>query len=236
MKTVMKTTIRMPLRYVILIGLALIAAVTLYLFFGTEDPKLSTLIGGICGGVIVYIISFLISIYEYRNIDRFRELGVKEVLPNRRDTDYYGKLVSEASEIVIVTGTSCSRFIDDFANESNDNHVLVDVLRKNKGLEVKFMVPSEEHMDMLSRTKFSSGEKKLKKLLADFPDHIEVRRFDHDPRYSFVRVDKDLIVGPVFAGKESKDSPAIHLDVNSAYAGKYLHDFDHVWANSKPFE
>ena len=102
MKTVMKTTIRMPISYAILAGLFIVVAVTLYFFIGTEDPKLSTLIGGICGGVIVYIIGFLISIYEYRSIDRFRELGVKEVLPNRRKTDYYGTLVGEASENVFV--------------------------------------------------------------------------------------------------------------------------------------
>ncbi|MEW8460389.1 MAG: hypothetical protein AB2653_08810, partial [Candidatus Thiodiazotropha endolucinida] len=231
MKTVMKTTIRMPLSYAILGGLILIAAVTLYLFFGTEDPKLSTIIGGICGGVIVYIISFLISIYEYRSIDRFRELGVKEVLPNRRGTDYYAELLGEASEIVVVTGTSCSRFIDDFANNDNDDHVLLDALRKNKGLNVKLMVPLEKYMDELSKTKFASGEEKLRKLLSDFPGRIEMRRFNHEPRHSFVRVDKDLVVGPVFVETESQDSPAIHLDVNSAYAGKYLHDFDRVWAN-----
>lgn len=236
MKAVMKTTIRMPLSYAILAGLFLLAAVTLYLFFGTTNQKLSTIIGGICGGVVVYIISFLISIYEYRSIDRFRELGVKEVLPNRRGTDYYSELVSEAGEIVIVTGTSCSRFIDDFANKENDNHVLLDALRKNKGLHVKFMVPAEKYMDERSKIKFSAGEEKLRRLLADFQGRIEMRRFGHEPRHSFVRVDNDLVVGPVFVETESQDSPAIHLDVNSAYAGKYLRDFDRVWASSKPFE
>ena len=235
MNTAMKKIIRMPMSYAILAGLLFFAAGALYWFFGTDDPKLSALIGGICGGVIVYIIGFLISIYEYRSIDRFRQLGVKEVLPNRRGTDYYEKLVSEASEIVVVTGTSCSRFIDDFANRYNDNHVLVDALRKNKGLEVKIMVPSEKYMDDQSKIKFRSGEEKLRNLLADCIGRVKMKRFNHEPRYSFVRVDNNLIVGPVFTEVESKDAPAIHLDVNSAYAEKYLDDFNRVWASAQPF-
>lgn len=236
MKTMMKTIIRLPLSWAILIGLVLLASILLYLFYGSNDPKQSTLIGGISGGVIVYIIGFLISIQEYRNIDRFRELGVKEVLPNRRGTQYYSKLVSESNETVIVIGTSCSRFIDDFANKDNDNHVLIDALQKNKGLNVKFMVPAEQYMDELSKKKFVLGEAKLRRLLSEFPDRIEMRRFNHEPRYSFVRVDNDLIVGPVFAETESKNSPAIHLDVNSSFAGKYLYDFDRVWDKSQSFE
>ena len=236
MKTVMKTTIRMPTRYAILLGLTLFGGVMLYLFLGTDNPKISTLVGGVTGGIIVYVISFLISIYEYQSIDKFRELGVREILPNRRETEYYRKIVGQGSEIVVVTGTSCSRFIDDFANGENDSHVLIDALRNNVGMKAKFMVPSEEYMDELSKIKFNSGEKKLQELFCDFPNRVELRRFDHEPRYSFVRVDSELIVGPVFAETESQNSPAIHLDVNSSFAEKYLNDFNRVWDNSTPFK
>lgn len=236
MRTVMNKTIRMPIRYVILLALVILLAVTLYIFYGASNPKLATLVAGVSGGLIVYIVGFILSIYEYKSIDRFRRLGVKEVLSNRRGIEYYRKMVGEAREHVLVIGTSCSRFIDDFANEENNDHVLLDALRKNNALKVRFLVPDEQSMDVASRSKFSAGEEKLRNLLKAFPDRVEMRRFNHQPRYSFVRVDVDLIVGPVFAERESKDSPAIHLDVESAFAEKYLADFDRVWKRSQAFQ
>ena len=72
-------------------------------------------------------------------------------------------------------------------------------------------------------------------MLKNFPDNVEVRRFAFQAKYSLVRVDGELIVGPVFADTESKDSPAIHLDVYSSYAEKYLNDFAKVWKTSQPY-
>lgn len=236
MKAVMKTVIKTPLRYVILVCLILATAGSLYYFLGVSDPKISTLVGGICGGLIVYIINFLLTIYEYKSIDRFRELGIKEVLPNRRSTDYYSDLLSKANEIVVVVGTSCTRFIDDFANKENDKHILIDALRKNRNLKVQLMVPQKDYMDNQSKTRFGSGKSKLKKLLNDFPQKVEMRCFSFYPRYSFVRVDDDLIVGPVFVDTESKNSPAIHLNVNSAFSEKYINDFNRIWENSPVYD
>ena len=236
MQTVMRTTVRLPLRYILLIGLLFLLAVSLYLYFGIDDPKLSALVGGISGGVAVYIIVFLFSIYEYRQIDRFRALGVVEVLPDRRDDDYYRNIVKDAKTMVQVMGTSCTRFVDDFANIANDEHVLVDALNRNAELKVQFLVPEEKYMDESSQHRFAAGRLTIEKLKDKYKRRIEMRRFDFQARHSMVRVDNDLIVGPVFKEVESRNTPAIHVDIKSAFAEKYVEYFSWVWGRSQPFE
>ena len=227
-----KKYLEVPISSIILIFLLIASCAAIYYFIEAEESKLSTIIGGIGGGLVVYIIGYILSIYKYKSIDRFRELGVKEILPNRRGTDYYNNLIRKANDRVVVTGTSCTRFINDFADEDSDEHTLIDVLRENKLLKVQFLVPKEKYMDESSKVSFKLGQAKLKKLISDYPERIEMRQYSFEPRYSFVRVDSDLIVGPVFSGTESKNSPAIHLDVNSSFSEKYLQNFNQVWDSS----
>lgn len=231
----MRRYVRIPLRHLITFGLILLLVFSLSLYFGITDPKIAALIGGISGGIAVLIISFLLSIYEYKQIDRFRALGILEVLSDRRNPVYYKDIVKDAKDIVQVMGTSCTRFIDDFANTESDNHVLIDTLNYNNNLIVQFLVPSVEHMDEDSKLKFQGGERKILALLGLFPGRVQLKRYDWQPRHSLVRVDSDLIVGPVFQEVESKNSPAIHLDTASAYAEKYLMYYSWAWEKGRSF-
>ena len=215
-----------PYRYLIIFGLILLFVITFWLYYSSiTDPKLATLMGGISGGIAVYLISFLLSIYEYKQIDRFRDMGVLEVLSDRRRSDYYKDYVKNANNTVQVMGTSCTRFVDDFANNANDNHVLIDALNKNSDLKVQFLIPSDDYMDDGSKTKFEEGKQKFVNFRNQFEGRVELKRHDFEARHSLVRVDDHLIIGPVFQLVESKDSPAIHLRTPSKYAEKYLKYF-----------
>ena len=231
MKTAMGKHVTAHLRYIFLGCLILSIVISTALFFFADGEKISAFLGGMSGGLIGVTISFLFSMYEYANIDRYRALGVLNILPNRRDTSYYADIVRKAKEIVQVMGTSCIRFIDDFADPKSDGHVLIDALRKYNNLTLTLLVPTEENMDENSKSNFKTGEEKLKLLQEEFPKRVFIKRYNFEPRHSLVRVDDHLIVGPVFQEVESKNSPAIHLTTNSEYAQKYLKYVTWVLAN-----
>lgn len=235
MKTVMGIRVATDLRYILLACLLLIMLFVTCLFFSIEDKKWSAFLGGLNGGLVGVTISFLFAMYEYREIDRYRSLGVLNILPNRRDDGYYKNIVMEAQENVQVMGTSCSRFIADFADLDSDEHVLVDALDKHTNLKIELLVPTEEQMDEQSKHKFEAGKYKLSKLQDRFRDRVQLKRYDFQPRHSLVRVDNNLIVGPVFQGVESQNAPAVHLDTDKVFAEKYLEYFNRVWGESQPY-
>ena len=231
MKTAMGEIVSIPLRYLILLSLVGILALSILGFCQSDNEKSSAFFGGVSGGIVAVIIGFLVSMYEYRQIDRYEALGVRDILSDRRNTSYYRNIVKDAKEIVQVMGTSCIRFIDDFADQENDDHVLINALHDHDNLTLTLLVPTEENMDEKSKLNFIAGAKKLNKLQSKFQGRVFIKRYNFAPRHSLVRVDNDLIVGPVFQEVESQNSPAIHLTTKSAYAKKYLDYVTWVLAN-----
>ncbi len=228
MKDLMKQLAAVPLRYVISFCLLLSIAISILVFFHVEDERIASLLGGISGGLVGVAISFLLSMYEYMQIDRYRALGVLDILSDRRNTSYYKNIVKDAKEIVQVMGTSCIRFIEDFADPASDEHVLIAAMKNHDNLEITILVPTEENMDDRSKSYFETGKEKIYELQNRFQGRVSLKRYNFEPRHSLVRVDSNLIVGPVFQDVESKNSPAIHLTTNSAYAKKYLDYVDWV--------
>ena len=234
MTNVMKQLVATPLRYILLCSLLLGLATVTALFFWVDDEKWSAFLGGISGGLLGVTITFIFSMYEYGEIERYRALGVLNILPNRRDDSYYKKIVKNAQKNVQVMGTSCARFIEDFADADSDEHVLIVALDRHKNLRVELLAPTEEQMDEQSKLKFKAGHNRLRQLQNQFQDRVQLKRYDFQARHSLVRVDNNLIVGPVFQGVESQNSPAIHLDTNKDFAEKYLKYFEWAWEKSQP--
>ena len=222
MKTAMEKLVTAQMRFIFLGCLLLSIVIFTALFFWVDDDKISAFLGGMSGGLVGVTISFLFSMYEYANMDRYRALGVRNILSDRRDTSYYENIVKDAKEIVQVMGTSCIRFIEDFADPASDEHVLLDAMSNHDNLKITILVPKEENMDGKSKSNFETGKEKIYQLQNRFQDRVFLKRYNFEPRHSLVRVDSNLIVGPVFQEVESKNSPAIHLTTNSAYAKKYL--------------
>ena len=234
MNILMKKLVAVPLRHVIAFCLFFSVAIITLFFFIVEDERIAALLGGISGGLLGVAISFLFSIYEHMQNDRFRAMGVLDILPDRRDTSYYKNIVKNAQKIVLVMGTSCIRFIEDFADPKSDDRVLIDALNKHDNLKLTLLVPTEENMDNKSKLNFEAGKEKLEQLQNQFGDRVAIKRYNFEPRHSLVWVDGNLIVGPVFQEVESKNSPAIHLTTDSAYAKKYLDYVEWVLKNRCP--
>lgn len=223
----------LPFWIMVLAGILVALACVLVGLFATENDTAIAVLGGLAGGLVVYIISFLTDIGPLRQLDRFRKMGIRNILSTRHDVVYYGEVVGKAKSEVLVMGTSCHRFITDFLDERADDKVLVDRLRQFPELKIRFLVPGDEYMDEDSKTKFGLVLSKLERLKQQFNSRVELRRFQDTARLSMVVVDEELITGPVLPGIESRQSPAVHVKTQTEYGKKHLEYFETMWKKAE---
>ena len=220
--------------HLICIAIILILLAGFWLYFEIENEKWVMLIGSTISGLIVVLLTVFLSYYEFKKIERFRQMGVKDMLPERTDKKYYEEILRDAKTLIQVMGTSCTRFLDDFGNQSRPDHVLIDVMDNNTTLKLQILVPDEKNMDEESKQKFntSSTTHIINNLKEKYPGRFRIKRFNFSPSHSLVRADHDLIVGPVFPRVDSRHAPAIHLKTSSEYAKKYIQYYEDVWTDS----
>jgi hypothetical protein len=216
---------------IVLIALTIIFAIWYY-SLGNNDVKLVGLIGGIVSGLVVSILTFVISIRPLQQLDQFQRMGIKGLLANRHDKIYYGRVVADAEKTVCVMGASCTRFVEDFLDSESDDKVLIDALRKHRHLRVQLLVPEEGQMAPEAQVRRGIVDKKLGALKPEFGDRVELRRFPWPAQHSFVISDDDLIAGPIFESDKGKYAPAVHVTMSTLFAQKYKEHFDHVWEKS----
>jgi hypothetical protein len=162
------------------------------------------LIGGIVSGLVVAILTFVISVKPLQELDHFHRMGVKALLANRHDKNYYGRIVADAERTVCVMGASCTRFIEDFLDTESDDKVLIDALRKHRYLRIQLLVSEEQYMAPEAQTRTSIVNRKMKALRSEFSDRVELRHFPEVAHHSFVISDNDLIAGPIFESDKGK--------------------------------
>jgi hypothetical protein len=218
--------------WIVILLLIIIWAAFTYFFFDSPSGKWEIFWGGASAGMIAILFDTALSMYKYGEIDKLKGFGIIEILPERRGAPYYSKLLSGAYYNVQVLGTTCNRFINDFANLNSEDKVLVDALEKNKNLHVKLLVASESYLDENSKLKMQGIKGEITALEKKYKGRFQVQYYDFAPRHSIVRVDEEIIIGPVFQEVESQHSPAIHMNVYSFLAKKYLAYFDWVWKQS----
>lgn len=223
--------IRVPL-WILLVAAVVIVTAIFCIWYYTLDPnspKLVGFVGGIVTGLIVYLATFLTLLRPLQELDHFRRMGIKGLLANRHDQNYYRGLVAKGKQRVDVMGASCSRFAQDFLDIESDDKVLVDALNKHQYLKVRLLIPDDAHMSSNAQNRVSSMLVKLAALQARFGDRVELRRFADQARHSFVLVDNDLVAGPVFDGDKSRHAPAVHVLAETAFGQKYCGHFDAIW-------
>jgi hypothetical protein len=147
----------------------------------------------------------------------------------------YGKHIEQAKETIVVMGVTSRRFLEDFAAENSPlpgKTRLVVALKR--GVAVKILVASNAHLEQDQQEGYRITKKRCNELKTGYPHLFDARTFDHVASQSLVRFDNEVIVGPVFPGKESRHTPAIHLSVKSHFAQSYLDNFDNEWGRAKP--
>jgi hypothetical protein len=198
-----------------------------YLFFNSSNSKWASIFGGVAASFFVAEVQFLCQIYEYLKLRKYEQMGVIDVLKERRDRDYYGKLIQKSKSRILVMGVTASRFFDDFANKSvSGNSELIEAVRN--GVEVKVLLPKRKYLQSHDQANFDALTLKLSQddVLSG---KCQIKYFDHFAAHSLVQVDDVCIVGPIFKDLRSKNTPAIVLKTDSVVAKPYIDNFNKEW-------
>lgn len=225
--------------WLILITILLALTVGLLLWYyamGDNNVKLIPLIGGIVGGLVVAILTFVITIRPLQELDQFQRMGIKALLANRHDKNYYRRIVADAERTVCVMGASCTRFVEDFLDTESDDKALIDALRKHRHLRIQLLVPEERYMTPEAQARTGIVNRHINAVKPEFGDRVELRHFPWVARHSMVISDNDLVAGPIFEDDRSKYAPAVHVTISTMFGQKYKDHFDYVWeyCNSHP--
>lgn len=223
--------IPVPLWLILVIALIIFTAVFGGWYYITDESNVKTLgiLGGITTGLVVYIATFVTLLRPIQDADRFHKMGIKALLENRHDKNYYRDLVGKSSYRVDVMGATCTRFVEDFLDVDSEDKVLVDALSKHNRLKVRLLIPIDEILSVDARASVQGMLAKLALLDARFGDKVELRRFPDKAHHSFILVDNDLVAGPIFEVDKSKYAPAVHVTTNTVFGQKYNTYFDSVW-------
>ncbi|MBV7417171.1 hypothetical protein KW830_01740 [Comamonas sp. CMM03] len=189
---------------------------------------------GVVSGLVVTLAQFCLSWADAKAIDRFRRMGVENVLTTRDEEAYFGQLIQKAHSQVDVLGSTATRLMVDFADPNSprwEKRALIEALKK--GVLVRILVATPAGLDASDQHKYPVNRKRFEAIAGIYPN-FEVRYFDTTPIAAFVRVDHELVVGPLLPGVESKHTPALHVYNHSPYAASYLNYFEQTWKTAKP--
>lgn len=218
--------------FIFSILLFLIALLTI--LYGLEipyfsDPKWLAIISGLLTGFIVALFQTILSLSEIRELDKYRQLKIQEILPRRNNRDYYKNMISKAKNKIYIQGVTAQRFLHDFANKEDTEEgstVLLSAL--GKGVEVRILVAAQDFLsNEEDKKKSGMADQKLKELTKY--SNFKFAYYSHEPTHSIVTIDEQSIVGPIFSGTASEHTPAIHLKNSSEFVEKYLKYFKDEW-------
>ena len=118
-----------PLWTALIVVLLALTTLSLFWYYALDanNVKLVGLVGGVVSGLVVAVLTFVISIRPLQELDQFQRMGIKALLANRHDKIYYGQVVRDAQKEVCVMGASCTRFVEDFLNVVFRNVRVIDL-------------------------------------------------------------------------------------------------------------
>jgi hypothetical protein len=199
-------------------------------FLAKEGP-FWVLCTGFASGLAVALVQFLLSWTEFAQISKYAAMKIRAVLETRDSEEYYGKIIGDARITIDVQGVTSARFLRDFADDSSvrqDKQVLLNAI--TRGVRFRMLLPSLAYLRTdKERRDFEEVKTRLKALVIRFPQHVEVRYFDVAPIVSSVRIDDEILFGPVLRPALSKDTPTIHGSVSSTLGKSYVDFFEHTW-------
>ncbi|MDK2082616.1 hypothetical protein PT502_02275 [Aliarcobacter butzleri] len=235
--------IKLPI-LILLILIALMIVFGILLYRNQTDVLWASIFSGVTTGLFISIIQFIISWYEhnkfesmYEQIIRFKQMGIKRILPHRDNEDEYRDRIINTKKTIWIMGNTSSRFIEDFANENSrrsEKKVLFNFL-SNPSNEVKILIPTKEYLDINAQKKFDDTLLKMKKIRTRY-SNFQVKYFAHQSTHSIFLFDKDCLLGPIFPNIESKDTPTLQVKVDGEYSEEYIKYFLKEWDNAKSID
>lgn len=193
------------------------------------DTNLSSIVGGLIAGFIIACTQFLLSWFEYKRNDKLEKIGVIDILTNKYAEDKYRNIIKNLQNKLFIIGNTTHDLLNDFADEANsqgEKKVLLSKLAT--GLDVKILIAKREYLDLKAQTKFDNSKEKIRQLTSRYPN-FKIKFYEHVPTQSIFIFDEECFVGPVFPGKSSRETPALHMKNESAFAKKYIEYFNNEW-------
>lgn len=220
--------------YPILAFLCLLIAVLglWYVYMPEGNQKMLGIVSGLITGFIALAFQVWLSWEELKKMEKFDGLKIKDILPRKDERGDYARFISAAEKKIWMLGVTAYSFLDDFADESSSwegAKALLGALEK--GVQVRFLVVSPESLagnDTHHKKNAEMVEQRLNELSGLFKN-FKYAYFKHPPMHSILTVDDESIVGPIFPGVRSKNTPAIHLENDSAFVKHYLAYFKDEW-------
>jgi hypothetical protein len=199
-----------------------------------EGSKLTPLLGGVATGLLLVIVQYMFSWYEHIERDRLRLLGLKNVLKNKVDIGYYGKLIKKAKKRINLMGSTGSRFLNDFADDNGSHDEAKYLLEAlGRGVKVRILLPNPKFLlDDESKSKAIQISERLRILSEQ--ENFECRFFNHSPIHSIFHADNELLVGPFFPDLESRNTPALHVRDDAVLSDRYIEYFENEWGRCAP--
>lgn len=225
--------------FVFLITLTSILGGVLYFTDPNSDGRWVGVLSGLVSGIGIAALQFFTQYVEQKTLAEYKRHGLKEFLPNRKDPEYYRRLIknTKLGDKIIVAGVTCNRLLDDFANpdvpESQD---LLEALAR--GVEVTLLLPKLKYLEKAENSDFINKTlPNSEKICAKYPEIFKILYYDFQPSHSIFLAGSSCLVGPIFKSKKSKDTPAINFHKDGLFTKPYL-DFTYETINnaSKAYE
>ncbi|MFA5239440.1 MAG: hypothetical protein WC476_07005 [Phycisphaerae bacterium] len=217
---------------VVVVLFAICLLLVIYLNSKASSP-FTPLLGGLSTGLIVALLQLLLMWTEHNEMEKIKKLGIQEILPYRDDEIFYRKVIEKTKEEIRVLGSTASRFMMDFADESReDKMALINAL--DRKVHVKFLLPETNCLwndEDKSRAEIALNT--MRALKKKYKDLIECKHYSHKPFHNLVLADDNCFVGPIFPSRTSKNTPTIYTYKNSIFANSYLEYYDYEWENAK---
>lgn len=231
MKSWFDVIIRANLYKIVLFALLTGTVASAWFSYKSTGVKTAALFGGVATGLFVAFLQYLIQLNEHRDIERFKKLGIREVLPHREGKQYYENLIKEAHSKIWILGNTAYRFLEDFAHSDRlDSRALLDAL--GRGVSVRILLPLAKYLSEADQARSTVSLTRMLQIQEEWPK-FEFKFYDHSPAHSLVIVDDECLVGPIFPHVQSKDSPAIHTNTGSPFVKHYVIHFEQEWSFSQ---
>jgi hypothetical protein len=201
-------------------------------FIISDNSKFQSILSGLITGGVILLCQALLDVYELKTIDKYRRLGVTDILGNKKKREFYGNLIFSTNRDIKMFGVTANDLLQDFANENSDDEISKALLIaiENKR-QIQFLLAHEDFLDETHRAKSNSARLKIESLLKH--KNFRVKYYKHIPAHSIVIIDDKCIVGPIFPNKSNRETPAIHLKRYSQLAKNYEDYFDREWDNGE---
>lgn len=200
----------------------------------TESAKITPLLGGLLTGLFFLIVQVILSWSEINKLQIYNKLGIKNILETREGKLFYANLLSSSKHTVDLMGHTAYRFIEDFGKEERDDSKSL-ITALGNGARIRILLTHNEYL--LSDTEKAHANDAIQKIKSIKTSHsnynLEVKFYKHQPTHSILIIDEDILIGPYFPSKESKDTPCIHLSRESKFAQPYQRYFENEWKNGE---